>query len=642
MQKLFQAYLLLQKLTITRLLTATFIVFSCLPVSAKDPTVRREHVGDINDLLVKLKEVMKKEHIPGLMISIVKGDSIVYAGGLGYADIKNKIPVTPKTLFHQNSVTKMFTAMGILKLVHQGKFKLNDELKKIAPEIQFQNRWEKTHPVKVIHLLEHTAGFDDVHLNNMYSNKPENHQGLAAAMIFKNSYVSRWKPGERMSYANPHYNLLGYLIEKFSGKPFSSFIKDSVLSPIGMRDANCELKIQDPANYAIGYNFSKGDPISYPFNSLAGTGSGSALKANALDMAKFVQFFINNWHRGASQWLPPSYLQQMETVHSTLAARNGLKLGYALANEKFPNNSKATFRGHFGGDNGFNSLVLYNRENKIGYAICNNGYKGMWPLSQLIEEYLTADLPLAKEAKTIPLDGIDDSYLGYYQFLNTKSSKWHFLQTVTKGFKLEKSADNLVVHWLRGQPDTLYRVENLLFKRKHELEPYYAFGKDDEGKLFFQGSRNEYFQKTSYLPVLLQQVFLGLTALAVLLSILLAILTLIPAALFRKSKPFITGPVYFPILAFVSAFLALRTISQIDEFNKLAHNDFNISSGTVFFGSLGFALFIFFAIFLLYRKWNGLTSRGIKGILCFNLGVLGCFAIYLAVHGWIGVCIWNL
>ncbi|MXV51937.1 serine hydrolase [Pedobacter sp. HMF7647] len=592
-------------------------------------------------LLHKLKEVMKEEHIPGLMISIVKGDSI-YAGGLGYADVKNKIPVSSRTLFLQNSVTKMFTAMGILQLVHQGKFKLTDELKKIAPEIEFQNKWEDTNPVKVVHLLEHTAGFDDVHLNNMYSNKSEKHKGLEAAMIFKNSYVSRWKPGQRMSYSNPDYAILGYLIEKFSGKSWSSFIKESVLSPIGMHDSNCELKVQDLTNYAIGYRFSNGDPIPFPFNSPAGTGSGSALKADAQDMAKFVRFFLNDWRTDSSRWLPLSYLEQMETVHSTLAAKNGLKLGYGFANEKFPNNSKVTFRGHFGGDNGFNSLVLYNREHKLGYAICNNGYKGMWRLSQLIEEYLTLDLPLPKVDQPISLGRSADAYLGYYQFLNTQRSKWNFLQKITNGFKVEKSADKLIVHWMFGrQDDTLYRMKNMLFKRKHDLDPYYVFGKDDEGTPFFQGERNEYYQKTAYFPVLMQQVFLGLTTLAVLLSILLAVITLIPAS-FKNSKPAVRGPVFFPILAFISGFLAYRTLSVTDETNKLLYNDFNISSGTIFFGSLGFAVYIFYAIFLLYRKWNSLRSWGIKGMLCFNLGVLGCFAFYLAVHGWIGICVWNL
>jgi cytochrome c biogenesis protein CcdA len=112
--------------------------------------------------------------------------------------------------------------------------------------------------------------------------------------------------------------------------------------------------------------------------------------------------------------------------------------------------------------------------------------------------------------------------------------------------------------------------------------------------------------------------------------------------LFRKSKPGITGPVFFPILAFVSGFLAYRTMSQTDEFNKLAHNDFNISSGTIFFGSLGFALFIFTAIFLLYKKWNKLQNRWIRRIIGVNLVVLGCFVVYLAIHGWIGICVWKL
>jgi len=102
---------------------------------------------------------MKREHMPGLMLSIVTKDSILYSGGLGYSNLENKVKATGSTLFHMNSVTKMFTALAIQKLITEGKLNLNDKLKSIAPEIVFENSWESTHPVRVVHLLEHTAGF---------------------------------------------------------------------------------------------------------------------------------------------------------------------------------------------------------------------------------------------------------------------------------------------------------------------------------------------------------------------------------------------------------------------------------------------------------------------------------------------------
>lgn len=122
-----------------RFLVCALILFSTHNVFSQKKETTLDSVKDTAVLLRKIKKVMEQDNIPGLMISIVKGDSILYAGGLGYADIEKKIPVGSGTLFHQNSITKMFTAMGILKLVKEGRLKLNDELKVIAPEIKFQN-----------------------------------------------------------------------------------------------------------------------------------------------------------------------------------------------------------------------------------------------------------------------------------------------------------------------------------------------------------------------------------------------------------------------------------------------------------------------------------------------------------------------
>ncbi|RZK35472.1 MAG: hypothetical protein EOO61_11870 [Hymenobacter sp.] len=331
----------------------------------------------------------------------------------------------------------------------------------------------------------------------------------------------------------------------------------------------------------------------------------------------------------------------MEKVHSTLAAANGLRLGYALANEKFPNNSKVTFRGHFGDGEGFKSLVLYNREYKIGYALSNNSSQGMWNVSQLIEAYLTNNLPLPTKLKTSPLEKSAAPYLGYYQFVNPRSSKWNIFQKIMGGFHLKQAGDKLVVKRLIGQPDTLYRVKDMLFKRADDLEPYYVFGKDATGNLFFQGLNSEFYQKTTYLSVLLQQLFLVLTGVSFLLTILIGLSTLV-LLLLRKSKPIFMGPALLPVLALTSGFTARRVLVGADDTNKLIFNDVNALSIVIFLGSLGFALFIFWAAFLLYRNWNSFQNKWVRGILSFNLAILCCFTLYLSLHGWIGVRVWAL
>ena len=135
------------------ILLITLLLAPC----AQAQTPINKHKSDLDSLLIEIKNTMKREHMPGLMLSIVTKDSILCSGGLGYSNLENKIKANSSTLFHMHSVTKVFTALAIQKLVAEGKLNLNDKLKAIAPEILFENSWEQTHPVRVINLLEHTA-----------------------------------------------------------------------------------------------------------------------------------------------------------------------------------------------------------------------------------------------------------------------------------------------------------------------------------------------------------------------------------------------------------------------------------------------------------------------------------------------------
>jgi CubicO group peptidase (beta-lactamase class C family) len=79
---------------------------------------------------------------------------------LGVADVASGRSTTPETLFRIGSVSKAFVSLAILMLVNQGKLSLDDPVHKLAPEVWFENPWESTDPVRVVHLLDHTTGWD--------------------------------------------------------------------------------------------------------------------------------------------------------------------------------------------------------------------------------------------------------------------------------------------------------------------------------------------------------------------------------------------------------------------------------------------------------------------------------------------------
>ncbi len=201
---------------------------------------------------------MQKEHIPGLMVSIVKKDSIVFSGGLGYADLEQKIPVDSTTQFHLASVTKFFLAMGIQKLIAEGKLKLDDPIRKIAPEIPFKNKWESTHPVRIVHLLEHTSSFEDIAINKMVNMTGKPLTGIEAILDQENALICRWRPGERMSYSSPGHNVLGYILEKVSGMPWNEYIQETLFRPLAMSSTFFDLTGESRPGYARGYDYRDG------------------------------------------------------------------------------------------------------------------------------------------------------------------------------------------------------------------------------------------------------------------------------------------------------------------------------------------------------------------------------------------------
>ena len=208
----------------------------------------------IQPLIDKLDSIIVEENIPGAMISIVRADSVLFTGGLGFANIEKQEPVTAEHLFRQGSISKSFTAIAIMQLVEAGKLKLNTPIKEIDAAIPFKNKWANEKPITLEHLLEHTAGFDDMHLHAIF-NTTDSAAPPVIQMVqtHKNSLYARWKPGTRMTYSNPGYVVAGHILEKTSREPYSAFLKNEVLLPLGMHASGFYFKSPKQHKMAQGY-----------------------------------------------------------------------------------------------------------------------------------------------------------------------------------------------------------------------------------------------------------------------------------------------------------------------------------------------------------------------------------------------------
>lgn len=185
---------------------------------------------------------------PGASILISKKGEIIYQKAFGLANLEHNVKNTPEHVFQIGSITKQFTAVSILLLVEQGKISLNDSITKYIVDFPTHNQHIKIH-----HLLTHTSGIKNY--TNMSEWTKIWRQDLTPAemiSVFKNEPLE-FKPGEKFSYSNSGYFLLGYIIEKISGLTYSEFIEKNIFKPLAMYNSLYGSHTKLIQNRANGY-----------------------------------------------------------------------------------------------------------------------------------------------------------------------------------------------------------------------------------------------------------------------------------------------------------------------------------------------------------------------------------------------------
>jgi CubicO group peptidase (beta-lactamase class C family) len=163
-----------------------------------------------------------------------------------------KTPVTGDTRFRIGSITKQFTAAAVLKLAEQGRLGIEDPVSKYIAD------WPRGSEVRLRHLLTHSSGIHNFTAKagfEAHVREPIRPEKLVGS--FKNDPYD-FNPGEKYSYCNSGYVLLGLVVEKVSGESYGAFLRKSFFEPLGMKDTGVYPSGGGLANEALGYSFEKG------------------------------------------------------------------------------------------------------------------------------------------------------------------------------------------------------------------------------------------------------------------------------------------------------------------------------------------------------------------------------------------------
>jgi CubicO group peptidase (beta-lactamase class C family) len=235
------------------LLVVAGLLSACTPIRTEPEPARPDPLADY------INQAVSTERFRGA-VEVRDGAKVLLRRGFGMADPATKVPNSPATRFRIGSVTKQFTALAILKLQEQGKLNVVDRVCSYLPNCPPQ--WA---PITIDQVLTHRAGLpnytnDPATLIMLFgpalSVTPEQLLAVFSALPLD------FPPGTKFSYTNSGYVLLGYLVEKISGKPYGDFLRAEILDPLGMSDTAYQAGLEPGPQYAVGYRDWENPAIS--------------------------------------------------------------------------------------------------------------------------------------------------------------------------------------------------------------------------------------------------------------------------------------------------------------------------------------------------------------------------------------------
>jgi CubicO group peptidase (beta-lactamase class C family) len=434
-----------------------------------------------------VQQVLSEAGVPGAGIALVRTSGVEWAGGVGLADRDRNVPVTADTHFRAGSISKTFVAAALVQMYLDSEIELDATVSELAPEVEIDNAWEITDPVRVIHLLQHTAGFDDTHFNEMF-NVADPPDLPLDAVLRRNpaSRVVRWQPGTRFSYSNPGYTVAAYLIEKITGQKYEDRIAERVFKPSGMPTSSFRLTAEDEALLARGYGGRTGPPLPYTQIYLRPSGN---LHTSALELGNFVHVLLNWGETATDLVIDPEYLSNMEHPRTTLASDAGLRNGYGsgIASsfvEGFP------MLGHSGGIESFSSEYAYSTSRDIGYVILLNSRESPEArrrIASLAVRYLKAGISPPEKPVAVVANATLRTYEGYYHDATPQNQSYAFLEWLLVGRSIVVDGDRLTATPMFGSPTTLIPVSDTMFRLEADSEPTRVFVPAEPGRMILTG-----------------------------------------------------------------------------------------------------------------------------------------------------------
>ncbi|MEM5768918.1 MAG: serine hydrolase domain-containing protein, partial [Bacillota bacterium] len=331
--------------------------------------------------------------VPGISISIIAGEETVYFSS-GFADREKGLPASENTLYELASVSKAFTAAGILLLEEQGRLSMADPVQKYLPwfTLEYQGLPVDMQSLTLNHFLHHTSGLTNgKHVQSIP-------QGTTPDMLQKTVEVLvdaelAFPPGEQYSYGTVNYDVLGLVIEVVSGQSYESFMTEQVFQPLGLHNTYAyKADAQATGQLAQGYRTSFFITTPYDAPDYAGNKPAGYLMSCTKDMTRWMKIQM-----GVIQDIPEAFKAVVMKSHqgnTSVPDVNGMyyAAGWSVSADK-------TIIEHAGGNPNFATEVAILPDEQVAICLLSNGANMNIALVSNIKSILDGNLSQSYEIR---------------------------------------------------------------------------------------------------------------------------------------------------------------------------------------------------------------------------------------------------
>lgn len=330
-------------------------------------------------------------------VLVARDGRVVLDKAYGMANLELDVPNTTDTKFRLGSITKQFTAAAILLLEERGKLKIDDPVKTYLTDSPMS--WDR---IRVFNLLTHTSGIPNFTALATYTEIKGTSRSAAAAVASFSGRDLDFGPGEKYSYSNSGYVVLGAIIEKVSGQSYEQFIQDNFFTPLGMRDSGYDSNTAIIKRRASGYVKTATGYVNSGYIHMSIPHAAGALYSTTHDLLAWEQALF------AGKVVSKASLDRMTTP---------FKDDYGFGLISSVSKGRRTIQ-HGGGIDGFNTHLSYSPDSKTVIVVLSN-VNGTVPgvLSGQLGDVMHGEaVTLTSERKEIAVPAaMLQKYVGVYQ-----------------------------------------------------------------------------------------------------------------------------------------------------------------------------------------------------------------------------------